>query len=167
MPAEPLDDAFWRRRLEAAIDLRKQLGYADPHGAARLVFSEADGLSGLIVDRYGEYLAIQATALAMAQRLDEWRRCSSNWSVRAESCIRTERGVVKMEGMPHETGVTGANARRAGLHRRARAALRRRSARRAERRASISISGRIAVRRPLLPRSARARPVLLQRRVRA
>ena len=42
-----------------------------PQGAARLVFSEGDGLSGLIVDRYGEYLAVQATALAMAVRLPQ------------------------------------------------------------------------------------------------
>ena len=66
-----LDAPFFRRRLESAIELRKQLGFADPRGAARLVFSEADGLSGLIVDRYGEYLSIQTTSLAVWQRIDE------------------------------------------------------------------------------------------------
>ena len=49
---EPIDDAFWQRRLTSALDLRRTIGYDDPQGAARLVFSEADGLSGLIVDRY-------------------------------------------------------------------------------------------------------------------
>src|SRR5262249_23749826 len=67
---EALDAEFLRRRLASAIDLRQTLGYTAPRGAARLVFSEADGLSGLIIDRYGEYLAIQFTALAMAQRRD-------------------------------------------------------------------------------------------------
>ena len=68
---ETLDEAFWRRRLEAAVGFRQQLGYDDPRGAARLVFSEGDGLSGLIVDRYGEYLAVQVTRLAMAVRLPQ------------------------------------------------------------------------------------------------
>ena len=49
---ETLDDSFWRRKLDAPIELRSKLGYITPDGAARLVFSEADGLSGLIVDRY-------------------------------------------------------------------------------------------------------------------
>jgi 23S rRNA (cytosine1962-C5)-methyltransferase len=65
-----LDEAFWRARLETAVALRQQLGYDDPQGAARLVFSEADGLSGLIVDRYAGHLVVQLTALAMAVRSD-------------------------------------------------------------------------------------------------
>ena len=69
--AEPLDDAFWRRRLEAAVQFRRQLGYDDPQGAARVVFSEGDGLSGLVVDRYADYLAVQVTAQAMAVRLPQ------------------------------------------------------------------------------------------------
>src|SRR5262249_54118770 len=70
-PAEQLDEALFQRRLSCAIELRKQLGYTDQQGASRLVYSEADGLSGLVVDRYGEYLSVQATALAVWQRLDK------------------------------------------------------------------------------------------------
>ena len=74
-PDEPLDEAFFRRKLEAAIELRRQIGYESPGeermtSATRLVFSEADGLSGLVVDRYGDCLVIQPTALAIAQRLE-------------------------------------------------------------------------------------------------
>ena len=57
----------WRRPSACG----SELGYDDPEGAARLVFSEGDGLSGLIVDRYGQYLSIQVTALAMAVRLPQ------------------------------------------------------------------------------------------------
>jgi 23S rRNA (cytosine1962-C5)-methyltransferase len=96
--AEPLDDAFWRRRLEAAITLRRNLGYMDPQGAARLVFSEADGLSGLIVDRYGEYLAIQATALAMAQRLDRLTAMIVELLQPRGIVLRNERGLAQIEG---------------------------------------------------------------------
>lgn len=66
---ESLDDDFFRRRLERALTLRTDLEMLDRNGAARLVFSEADGLSGLIVDQYAEHLVVQVTALAMEQRL--------------------------------------------------------------------------------------------------
>lgn len=65
-----LDAGFWRARLAAAIALRRDLGLLDPDGACRLVFSEADGLSGLIVDRYRSTLVVQINSLAFAQRLE-------------------------------------------------------------------------------------------------
>jgi 23S rRNA (cytosine1962-C5)-methyltransferase len=68
---QPLDTEFWRGRLQSAIELRRQLGYLQPSGGCRLVFSEADGLSGLLVDRFGDFLVAQVTALAMAKRLAE------------------------------------------------------------------------------------------------
>ncbi|MEZ6069814.1 MAG: class I SAM-dependent rRNA methyltransferase [Pirellulales bacterium] len=70
-PDEALDEHFWRGRLESAIDTRRLCGLPETSdGAARLVFSEADGLSGLIVDRYADYLVVHPTALACASRLD-------------------------------------------------------------------------------------------------
>jgi len=69
-PDEPLDEAFFRRRLARAIQLRRDLGLSDPRGGARVVFSEADGLSGLIVDRYGEHLVVYVTALSIAHRAE-------------------------------------------------------------------------------------------------
>ena len=56
--ATKLDDAFWHGRIGTAIALRAGLGLDDRTGAARLVNSEGDDLSGLIVDRYGDYLAV-------------------------------------------------------------------------------------------------------------
>jgi 23S rRNA (cytosine1962-C5)-methyltransferase len=68
---ENLDAEFWSRRLDAAIALRQTLyGPFDGEAACRLVFSEADGLSGLIVDRYGDWLLVQFTSLALADRRD-------------------------------------------------------------------------------------------------
>lgn len=101
---EALEDAFFRRRLEAAIALRHDLGYATSDGAARLVYSEADGLSGLIVDRYGEYLSVQATALAIWQRLDKIVPLLIELVRPHGVVLRQERGAVQMEGMPHEEG---------------------------------------------------------------
>ena len=67
---ELLDETFWRSKCEAALALRSAVGYDDPQGACRLINSEADGLSGLIVDRYADHLVVQPTSLALTQRLD-------------------------------------------------------------------------------------------------
>lgn len=97
--SELLDDIFWRRRLESAISLRRHLGYVDPHGAARLVFSEDDGLSGLVVDRYGEYLAVQPTGLAMAKRLDRIVPMLMELVRPRGIVLRNERGLGQIEGI--------------------------------------------------------------------
>ena len=105
--AEPLDDAFWRRRLETAFGLRSVLGYDQPDGAARLVFSEGDGLSGLVIDRYRDYLVVQVTALAMAVRLPQIVPMLAALVVPALAGIllRTERDIVRAEGLQIETGL--------------------------------------------------------------
>jgi 23S rRNA (cytosine1962-C5)-methyltransferase len=63
---EPLDAGFWRRRLTAAVAAR-----AGRPGAVRLVWSEADGLAGLVVDRYGPVAVVQTVTLGMARRRAE------------------------------------------------------------------------------------------------
>ena len=68
-PDETIDEAFWRRRLTAAIDLRRRvLGLTDPCGACRLVYSDSDGFPGLVVDQYGSHLVIDWGSLALYQR---------------------------------------------------------------------------------------------------
>lgn len=101
---ESLDEDFFCRRLKAAIGLRLDLGYGAADGAARLVYSEADGLSGLIVDRYGEYLSLQSTSLAIWQRLDKIVPLLMELTHPRGIILRQERGAVQMEGMPHEEG---------------------------------------------------------------
>lgn len=98
--ATKLNDAFWQARIEAAVRLRRTLGLDDHAGAARLVNSEGDDLSGLIVDRYGDYLAVQVTALAMAGRLDTI--CDALEAAVAPKGILlrgAERGLAKLEGL--------------------------------------------------------------------
>jgi 23S rRNA (cytosine1962-C5)-methyltransferase len=63
---EPLDAAFFQRRLEAAVALRAR-GQAQGPTLCRLVWSEADGLPGLVVDRYGPVLVTQCLTLGMAR----------------------------------------------------------------------------------------------------
>jgi 23S rRNA (cytosine1962-C5)-methyltransferase len=59
-------DAFWGARLDEAIAYRATL---DIDGTvARLVHGEADRLPALIVDRYGDYLVLQALNQGMDRR---------------------------------------------------------------------------------------------------
>ena len=58
-PAEVIDAAFFRKRIAAALDYRRALDLMDPEGGCRLIFSEGDGLPGIIADRYGEYAVVQ------------------------------------------------------------------------------------------------------------
>jgi 23S rRNA (cytosine1962-C5)-methyltransferase len=60
---EGLDDALWRGRIAEAVGRR-----TGRSGATRLVWSEADGLPGLVVDRYGPVVAVQCLTLGMARR---------------------------------------------------------------------------------------------------
>ena len=96
----PLDAPFWRSRIDAAIALRRTLGLDDRAGAARLINSEGDDLSGLIVDRYGDHLAIQVTSLAMAGRLDAICDALEAAVKPAGILLRgADRGLSKLEGL--------------------------------------------------------------------
>ncbi len=63
---EPLDREFWKASLKSALELRRQFCHLDQPGTAqRLVSSEADGISGLTVDRYGDWLVVLFTSHAL------------------------------------------------------------------------------------------------------
>jgi 23S rRNA (cytosine1962-C5)-methyltransferase len=67
---EAIDQPFFARRFEACLRLRQHL--VDQTDAYRLVFSEADGLPGLIVDRYANYLVVQVRTLGMERLKPLW-----------------------------------------------------------------------------------------------
>jgi 23S rRNA (cytosine1962-C5)-methyltransferase len=60
-PHEGIDEGFFRRRIAHAIAARKALPEAASTNAMRLIHAESDGLPGLVVDRYGDYLVCQIT----------------------------------------------------------------------------------------------------------
>jgi 23S rRNA (cytosine1962-C5)-methyltransferase len=66
---EPVDAGFVLRRLRDAFEYRLGAGLADD--AYRLCWSEADGLPGLVVDRYGPVSVVQCLTLGMA-RIVPW-----------------------------------------------------------------------------------------------
>jgi 23S rRNA (cytosine1962-C5)-methyltransferase len=65
---QELDADFFLRRITQAVKYREKRGVSPT--AARLVWSESDGVPGLIVDRYGDHLVVQTLTLAMDMRLD-------------------------------------------------------------------------------------------------
>ncbi len=64
-----LERPWLARRLQAAIDLRREHADLTESDAYRLVNAEGDGLPGLTVDRYGEYLMIQLYSAAWRPHL--------------------------------------------------------------------------------------------------
>jgi 23S rRNA (cytosine1962-C5)-methyltransferase len=101
-PEQKLDESFWRGRLIDALRLRRdvlKLKLDDPRCASRLVFSEGDGLSGLIVDRYGQWLTVQFTSLALARRRDMFVSQLVELYQPCGIYLRTERGIGEAEGL--------------------------------------------------------------------
>jgi 23S rRNA (cytosine1962-C5)-methyltransferase len=102
---ESIDAEFFRRRLARAIESRRRLGVLDARSACRLVFSESDGLPGLIVDRYGEYLVCQF----LSAGADAWR--ATIVEQLAELCAprgiyeRSEGGARHKEGLQSRRGL--------------------------------------------------------------
>lgn len=67
--SSPMPDGFIADRLAAAMAFRDTLGLDAT--AYRLVHGEADRLPSLIVDRYGDYLVVQALSQGVDRRLAE------------------------------------------------------------------------------------------------
>ena len=97
--AQGLDDNFWRQQIEQAVRLRSQLGYDQPAAAVRLVYSEADGLSGLMVDRYAGHLVVQVNSLAVACRADRLVDLLAEQLAPESITLRCEAGIAKAEGI--------------------------------------------------------------------
>ena len=63
---EPIDTAFWQRRLTRALDVRRAIGLCNEcNNTYRLVHGEGDNLPGLVIDMYGTTAVIQAHSVGM------------------------------------------------------------------------------------------------------
>jgi 23S rRNA (cytosine1962-C5)-methyltransferase len=102
----PVDETLFRARLEDALRLRGPiLGLDGPGQACRLVFSEADGLSGLTVDRYDRWLVVQFTGLGLGLRRELIANLLQEMLRPEGIFLRTERGIGKLEGLELEDGL--------------------------------------------------------------
>jgi len=100
---EPVDRTFFLRRLTNAIAHRERV--VERSNACRLVFSEADLLPGLIVDRYGPYLVIQTLSQGMDRARDMIAHCLTELLAPAGIVARNDASVRKLEGLALETVV--------------------------------------------------------------
>ncbi|MCD8144822.1 MAG: class I SAM-dependent rRNA methyltransferase [Oscillospiraceae bacterium] len=64
------DAAFWRRRLEYAVNYRKTVMPGEDFSCCRLIHGEADQFPGLTVDRYNDLLVTETLCLGMEQIKD-------------------------------------------------------------------------------------------------
>ncbi|AWM41208.1 Ribosomal RNA large subunit methyltransferase I [Gemmata obscuriglobus] len=96
----PLDEAFFRNRLATALRLRHDvLKLNGPDAGYRVCFSESDYLSGMVVDRYGDWLTVQFTALGIASRRETIVSALRELLNPKGIYLRTEKGVGKLEGV--------------------------------------------------------------------
>ncbi|MFO1291864.1 MAG: class I SAM-dependent methyltransferase [Rubrivivax sp.] len=100
--AERIDRAFFERRLARALALRARLPIASD--GLRLVHGEADGLPGLIVDRYGELLSAQFLAAGS----ERWKATIADALLAATGCTRlyerSDSGSRALEGLAPAAG---------------------------------------------------------------
>jgi len=103
--SEPINSDFLKTRLEQALMYRKQYLNLKKINAYRLVYGEADGLPGFIVDRYDDILVIQCTTCGA----DRWRESFIDLLVQLtgiEKIVeRSDVDVRELEGLPARSGI--------------------------------------------------------------
>ncbi|PJF46223.1 MAG: 23S rRNA (cytosine(1962)-C(5))-methyltransferase RlmI, partial [Candidatus Thermofonsia Clade 3 bacterium] len=102
--AEAIDAAFWRRRLQAAIAMRRELPEVQGCTALRLVNAESDYLPGLTVDRLDDFLVLQAGTLGVEQR----KQMLAELLLELTGCRgvveRSDMAARRLEGLPAASG---------------------------------------------------------------
>lgn len=109
--ARPLDDSWLVDRLTSACDMRER--WESVNGkldAVRLVNSEGDGLSGLVVERFCEYAVVQVTAAAVLDWLPTIARWLENRYGLAGIWLRIDEKMAQAEGMRAEQRVLAGKA---------------------------------------------------------
>ena len=100
--AERIDAAFFKRRIEKAIAMRTRLAIASD--AWRLIHGEADGLPGLVVDRYGDTLVAQFGSVGA----ERWKAVIADALLAATGLTRlyerSDAQAREWEGLPAQTG---------------------------------------------------------------
>jgi 23S rRNA (cytosine1962-C5)-methyltransferase len=105
---EPVDEDWWRRMLKRAVDARPETN--DNKSAYRLINAESDYLPGLVVDRYADWLVLQALTLHIDQQkgmiarllleiFDERHDSISGIYERSDVDVRKKEGLQEVKGV--------------------------------------------------------------------
>ncbi len=98
---QDIDDAqFYIAKLRSALSYRERV-YPDRQ-SLRLVHAEGDGLPGLVIDRYGDALAVQLTTLGMECRKEVLQEALNVVFKPSGAVLRNDSAVRKLEGLPLE-----------------------------------------------------------------
>lgn len=101
---ESIDDAFFKRRIAAAVALRQALPELRGQQGLRLIHAESDGLPGVIADQYGDTVVVQLTSAGA----DKWRNAIVAGLLKATGCARiyerSDSDVRGLEGLGPTTG---------------------------------------------------------------
>jgi 23S rRNA (cytosine1962-C5)-methyltransferase len=98
-----IDQAFLEAKLRAALELRERLY---PGGYYRLIHAEADGLPGVIVDRYGALVVVQPNTAGIARLLPELLAALDAVIDPTTVVLRGDTAARKLEGLEDEVRVT-------------------------------------------------------------
>jgi 23S rRNA G2069 N7-methylase RlmK/C1962 C5-methylase RlmI len=97
------DESFWDATLSTAVALRREtLGLEEATNAYRVVHAEADGLSGVVIDRFDDVLSAEIFSLGMWQRAEEiLQRCGRLCGTR-HAIIQPAPQTLAQEGWPQD-----------------------------------------------------------------
>jgi 23S rRNA (cytosine1962-C5)-methyltransferase len=102
---QQIDAIFFRRRLSAAISARDRLNLKIASDAYRLIHGESDGLPGLVVDRYADYLVLQSSSSGV----EYWKELLADilYELTGVKGIyeRSDADVRRLEGLEENNGV--------------------------------------------------------------
>lgn len=97
---EPFGEDDLDKRVRAAVALRKdRLGLERTGDAFRLIHSDGDGLSGLVVDRYADTLSIEVTTLGAWRRLRRWLPILHEGAGTRQHVIHVDPDIGRFEGI--------------------------------------------------------------------
>ncbi len=97
-PDEAVDEAFFARKIAQAVQLRREVLKLDAvTDAYRVIHSEGDGLSGLVVDRFADTLVIEYFSAGMFKQRDLIKRCLLQHFPNAQIYAYAEDHVQKQE----------------------------------------------------------------------
>lgn len=101
---EPIDGAWWRKMLGRALSSRANLG-AEAAAALRLVNAENDFIPGLIIDRYADWLALQALTRFIDQQKERIIDAAIELSGIENVCERSDVEARVKEGLAPAVGI--------------------------------------------------------------
>lgn len=103
-PAEIIDDSFWLKRIRRAVRGRELLNLAPHTTAYRLINAEADGLPGLVVDKYDDFLVMQCGTMGIEVRKEQLVRLLVEELRPAGIVERSDMDTRPQEGLSAQSG---------------------------------------------------------------